>query len=177
MQAYSFRAEYGNSFGYYLGQIPYCEWISTSSFEKWRLSYIPHKCVMRIKLREYIVFYSLKYYTYFLEGIEETIAISRGLRRWLEKEMAIHSSVLAWKIPWTEEPGGLQSMGWQESDTTERLNHQKVTQWKEDSIWKEKNCFLITSWHLSLLWPWENYLASMSLSFLNCKMGTIYTLY
>ena len=29
----------------------------------------------------------------------------------LEKEMAIHSSTLAWKIPWTEEPGGLQSMG------------------------------------------------------------------
>ena len=31
----------------------------------------------------------------------------------LEKEMVIHSSILAWKIPWTEEPGGLQSMGWQ----------------------------------------------------------------
>ena len=31
----------------------------------------------------------------------------------LEKEMAIHSSTLAWKIPWTEEPGGLQSMGLQ----------------------------------------------------------------
>ena len=36
----------------------------------------------------------------------------------LEKEMAIHSSILAWKITWTEEPGGLQSMGSQESDTT-----------------------------------------------------------
>ena len=36
----------------------------------------------------------------------------------LEKEMAIHSSILAWKIPWTEEPGGLQSMGSQESDTS-----------------------------------------------------------
>ena len=31
----------------------------------------------------------------------------------LEKEMAIYSSVLAWRIPWTEELGGLQSMGWQ----------------------------------------------------------------
>ena len=31
----------------------------------------------------------------------------------LEKEMATHSSILAWKISWTEEPGGLQSMGWQ----------------------------------------------------------------
>ena len=31
----------------------------------------------------------------------------------LEKEMAIHSGILAWRIPWTEEPGGLQSMGLQ----------------------------------------------------------------
>ena len=31
----------------------------------------------------------------------------------LEKELATHSGILAWKIPWTEEPGGLQSMGWQ----------------------------------------------------------------
>ena len=37
----------------------------------------------------------------------------------LEKEMATHSSILAWRSPWTEEPGGLQSMGLQESDTTE----------------------------------------------------------
>ena len=36
----------------------------------------------------------------------------------LEKEMATHSSVLAWRIPWTEEPGGLESMGSQELDTT-----------------------------------------------------------
>ena len=35
----------------------------------------------------------------------------------LEKEMATHSSILAWKIPWTEEPGRLQSVGLQESDT------------------------------------------------------------
>jgi len=33
-----------------------------------------------------------------------------------------HSSTLAWKIPWTEEPGRLQSMGCEESDTTERLH-------------------------------------------------------
>ena len=41
----------------------------------------------------------------------------------LEKEMATHSSTLAWKIPWMEEHGGLQSMGSQELDMTERLNH------------------------------------------------------
>ena len=37
----------------------------------------------------------------------------------LEKEMATHSSVLAWRIPWTEKPGRLQSWGRKESDTTE----------------------------------------------------------
>ena len=40
----------------------------------------------------------------------------------LEKAVAAHSSTFAWKIPWTEEPGGLQSMGSLESDTTERLH-------------------------------------------------------
>ena len=39
----------------------------------------------------------------------------------MEKAMAPHSSTFAWKIPWTEESGGLQSMGSLESDTTERL--------------------------------------------------------
>ena len=39
-----------------------------------------------------------------------------------EKAMAPHSSTLAWKIPWTEEPGRLQSMGSLESDTAERLH-------------------------------------------------------
>ena len=36
----------------------------------------------------------------------------------LEKEMATHSSILDWEIPWTEEPGRLQSIGSQESNTT-----------------------------------------------------------
>ena len=39
----------------------------------------------------------------------------------LEKGMATHSSILAWRIPWTEEPGGLQSMGSRESEMTEGL--------------------------------------------------------
>ena len=40
----------------------------------------------------------------------------------LEKQMAIHSSILAWKIPWTEEPVGYSPWGHKESDTTERLH-------------------------------------------------------
>ena len=50
--------------------------------------------------------------------MQETRVQFLGREDPLEKEMAIHSNILAWKIPWTEEPGGLQSMGWQETDTT-----------------------------------------------------------
>ena len=39
----------------------------------------------------------------------------------LEKDMATHFSIFAWRIPWTEQPGGLQSMGHKESDMTEQL--------------------------------------------------------
>ena len=41
--------------------------------------------------------------------------------------MVTHVSILAWRIPWTEEPGGLQSMGSQESDMTERLGRSTET--------------------------------------------------
>ena len=46
-------------------------------------------------------------------AIQETWVQSLGWEDPLEKEMATHSSTLAWKIPWTEEPGRLQSMGLQ----------------------------------------------------------------
>ena len=50
--------------------------------------------------------------------MQETQVRFLGREDPLMKEMAIHSSILAWKIPWTEEPGGLHSMEKQESDTT-----------------------------------------------------------
>ena len=53
-----------------------------------------------------------------LPAIHETWVLSLGWEDPLEKEMATHYSILAWRIPWTEEPGGLQSMGSQESNTT-----------------------------------------------------------
>ena len=56
-----------------------------------------------------------------LPAMWETWVQSLGREDPLEKEIATHSSTLAWKIPWTEEPGRLQSMGSQ-SDTTERLH-------------------------------------------------------
>ena len=46
-----------------------------------------------------------------LPAMQETWVRSLGWEDPLEKEMANHSSILAWRIPWTEKPGGLQSMG------------------------------------------------------------------
>ena len=46
-----------------------------------------------------------------MQETQEMLVQSLGLEDPLEKEMATHSSVLAWEIPWTEEPGGLQSIG------------------------------------------------------------------
>ena len=56
-----------------------------------------------------------------LPAMWETWVRSLGQEDPLEKEMATHSSILAWRIPCMEEVGGLQSMGRKESDTTERL--------------------------------------------------------
>ena len=53
-----------------------------------------------------------------LPAVQETQVRSLGQEDLLEKEMATHSNILAWKIPWTEKPGGLQSMGLQQSDMT-----------------------------------------------------------
>ena len=54
--------------------------------------------------------------------MQETWVWFLGWEDPLEKDMATHSSILAWRIPWTEEPGGLQSMGLQELGTTEKLS-------------------------------------------------------
>ena len=57
-----------------------------------------------------------------LPMMQETQVQSLGREDLLEKKMATHPSILAWKIPWMEEPGRLQSMGSQR-DMTERLHH------------------------------------------------------
>ena len=46
-----------------------------------------------------------------MPAMQETWVLFLGQEDPLEKRMATHSSILAWRIPWTEEPGGLQSMG------------------------------------------------------------------
>ena len=53
-----------------------------------------------------------------------------------EKEMAIRSNTLAWKIPWTEEPDRLQSMG------SQRVGHDWATSLDTDNFWVEAGCFL-----------------------------------
>ena len=56
-----------------------------------------------------------------LPTMRETQVQSLGQEDLLEKEMATHSSILAWKIPWMEKPGRLQSMG------SQRVGHDRVT--------------------------------------------------
>ena len=54
-----------------------------------------------------------------LPAMQETGIQSLGQKDPLEKEMATHSSILAWRIPWTEEPSGLQSVGLQRVGPTD----------------------------------------------------------
>ena len=57
-----------------------------------------------------------------LPTMREIWVQSLGQEDPLEKDMAIHSSTLAWKTPWTDEPGSYSPQGRKESDTTERLH-------------------------------------------------------
>ena len=61
-----------------------------------------------------------------LPAMWETRVWSLGGEDPLEKEMATHSSILAWRIPWTEEPSGLLSIRLQQSDMTEWLSHRAM---------------------------------------------------
>ena len=81
---------------------------------------------------------------YHLPVVRETWVWSLGWEGPLEKEMATHSSILTWRIPWTEEPGGLQTMGLQKSDTTERLHFHFPTENSMEVPQKTKN--RITIW-------------------------------
>ena len=72
--------------------------------------------------------------------MQETWVRFLGREDPLEKEMALHSSILAWKIPWMEEPGGLQSMDHKESDMTKLLNNSKILTYTYNSV-LENNVF------------------------------------
>ena len=71
----------------------------------------------------------------------ETQVLSLGWEGLLEREMATHSSILAWKIPWMEEPGGLQSMALQ------RVGHDRVTSLSLSfTLWSRKEFIIWAPW-------------------------------
>ena len=80
--------------------------------------------------------------------MQETQETWVGFLGWedpLEKEMATHSNILAWRIPCTEEPGGQQSMGSQELYMTEQLSTQacQITCWKSESVCPWLDCMCV----------------------------------
>ena len=70
-----------------------------------------------------------------VQAAQEIWVRSLGREHPLEEEMATHSSILAWKIPWTEEPGGLQSMG------SQRVRHKTCTDQRLASELYTFSCF------------------------------------
>ena len=70
-----------------------------------------------------------------LPAMQETWVQSLSQEDPLEKEMATHSSILAWRIPWTEEPGGLQSTG------SQRVGHEKKIKNKKKKSWTRLSDF------------------------------------
>ena len=82
-----------------------------------------------------------------LPTMHETQVRSLGWEDLLEKEIATHSSILAWKIPWTEKPGRLSSpWGRKESDTTEQL-HFPFSLWVAHHLRTSDNF-----WHIPKYW-------------------------
>ena len=75
-----------------------------------------------------------------LPAIQETWVPSLGWEDPLEKGMATHSSILAWRIPWTEEPGGLQSMG------SQRVRHDWVISTTNFTFQQYQNLCSLTPW-------------------------------
>ena len=95
---------------------------SWASFLLWPSSFIlsggVSNCLSFFPSRASLVAQRIKH----LPAMQETRGWSLGGEDPLEKEVTTHSSIVAWRIPWTEKSGRLQSMGSQESDTTEWLH-------------------------------------------------------
>ena len=71
--------------------------------------------------------------------MQETCVWSQGQEDPLEKEIATHSSILAWEIPWTEEPSRLQSTG------SKGVGHDFMTKHQHDVIFHQKIIWLVTT--------------------------------
>ena len=96
-----------------------------------------------------------------LPAVWETQFQTLGWEDLLEKGVATHSSILNWRIPWTEEPGGLQSMEWQKSQT-QWLNKNKIVfRATKDRNIRAKRDLRAVQWVLNLkqkMWSWIIYL-------------------
>ena len=86
-----------------------------------------------------------------LPAMQETQIQALGQEDPLEKEMATHSRIPAWRIPWTEEPGGLQSMG------SQRVKHNSVTHTftfissgHTEQLRRDSSKYIRTTVHISL---------------------------
>ena len=95
-----------------------------------------------------------------LPAMQETWVWSLGREDALEKGKATHCSILAWRIPWTEEPGGLQSMGsrrvrhnWTTNTTNRSLHATKVNRWRLNKWTKmEISIILFFNFHFFISW-------------------------
>ena len=92
--------------------------------------------------------------------MQETQVWSLGQEDSLEKEMGTHSSILAWEIPWTEEPGRLQSLG-------RRVGHDLVTKQELKPLWRTKASFIfVIIWNVCVcveIDEWEKMTSTLTI--------------
>ena len=94
-------------------------------------------CLHSIKFVQWKLCIDIFGYMYLLSAMWETWIWSLAWEDPLEKEMATHSSILAWRIPWMEEPGGLQSMG------SQRVRHDWETSLSLLFLWIKQSLLKI----------------------------------
>ena len=102
-----------------------------------------------------------------LSAMQETQVWSLGQEDPLEKEMTTHASILVWKIPWTEEPGGLLSKGLQRVRrdwATKHTSMRKMQQPVRESTGKEQSPYAPTWWPAPVPIKWDYFWPSNHLS-------------
>ena len=116
-----------------------------------------------------------------LPVMQETRVRSLGWEDPLEKEMATHSSILAWRIPWIEEPGGLQSTGSQRVGHDWETSHTHIcfiSIYADNKILSGRNFFVWSSkvtYTLTTVWRTPNAYSFLSLKLGYFKIKNIYT--